>query len=224
LYHISFPNLDEVTGGEVSDDKVDRQPGKEFQRPTLLANEVYWPTHVETWHTPRLSGGLLSDAQFTMRHPVNPGALYSASGSPSRVFAAATFGLESVITAATDAEIAEKNVFKQTTLQIAAARGHERVVEALLERKSVLKDINLSRKDDTFWDLEDPSEHVFWSHGTALQFAFLSNSGSTGVIQALILAGADIKTRNSQGQTPRDMVVRAGRENDLKVLDDYGEK
>jgi hypothetical protein len=111
-----------------------------------------------------------------MRHPVNPGALYSASGSPSRVFAAATFGLESVITAATDAEIAEiaeKNVFKQTTLQIAAARGHERVVEALLERKPVLKDINLSsRKDDTFWDLEDPSEHVFWSHGTALQFAF----------------------------------------------------
>lgn len=114
---------------------------------------------------------------------MNPGALYSASGSPSRVFAAATFGLESVITAATDAEIAEKNVFKQTTLQIAAARRHERVVEALLERKPALKDINLSsRKDDTFWDLEDPSEHVFWSHGTALQFAFLSNSGSTGVI------------------------------------------
>jgi ankyrin repeat protein len=52
----------------------------------------------------------------------------------------------------------------------------------------------------------------------------LSNSGSTGVIQALIRAGVDVETRNSQGQTPRDMVVRAGRENDLKVLDDYGEK
>jgi hypothetical protein len=179
-------------------------------------------TSGETWHTPRLSAGLLLDTKFITRHPVNPGALYSASGSPSKAFAAAIFGLESVITGATDAEIAEKNLFKQTNLQIAAARGHDGVVKALLKRIPVLKDINLSsRKDDTFWDLEDPSEHEFWSHGTALHFAFLSNKGSTEVIEALIRAGADVEARNSQNQTPRDMAVRAGRENDLKVLDDY---
>jgi ankyrin repeat protein len=111
-------------------------------------------------------------------------------------------------------------VFKQTNLQIAAARGHEGVVKALLERKSVLKDIDLSScKDDTFWNLEDSSEHEFWSYGTALHFAFLSNKGSTEVIKALIRAGADVEAQNSQNQRPRDMAIRAGREDDLKVLD-----
>ncbi len=125
-----------------------------------------------------------------------------------------------MVSGATDAEVEEKNVFKQTNLQVAAARGHKEVVKALLERKPVLKDIDLcSCKDDTFWDLGHPSEHEPWSHGTALHFAFLCDQGCSEIIGALVQAGADVKAKNSLSQTPRDMALMVGREDCLKVFE-----
>ena len=191
-----------------------------FQDDRLIRPYSKRPTIIETWNTQTLFTRLSLDAQFVARHPVNPNVLYNADGLPSRVFAAATFGLESVIIVATDAEIEEKIVFKQTNLQVAAARGHEGVVKALLERKTVLKDINVSScRYDTFWDLRHLSEHESWSYGAALHFAFLCDKGGTKIIEALIQAGADVEAKDSTGQTPKDMGIRSGREDYLKALE-----
>ncbi|KAK4691497.1 hypothetical protein P7C71_g5516, partial [Lecanoromycetidae sp. Uapishka_2] len=180
---------------------------------------------IEDWHMLMLtlSNCHVSDAQFVMRHPVKPGALYSTSGPPSRIFAAAAFGIQSVITCATNAELSEKNVFRQTNLQIAAARGHEKVLKELLECKSVREDINLfSPISDTFWDSGDTGEPVYGYvfRGTALHFAVLSSKDNPQIIKAIINAGADLEAKNDRGETARGMALRLGRWNAMKVLDD----
>lgn len=165
---------------------------------------------VQSWHEAP-STTQVSGSRFIARYPVSPGTLYSASGSPSRIFAAATFGFASVITAATDAELAERNVFKQTNLQIAAVRGHLDVVKALLERQCVREDINAHSWNDGVWDAMG-TDRYSRAQGTALHFAELCRRDNTEVIEELVEAGADTEAKNSLGQTPkesRDMLVSA---------------
>ena len=143
------------------------------------------------WHLPKTFTESFSALRFFSRHPVHPAVFYNSSGSPLKTFAAATYGIESVIETATDAEISERNVFNQTSLQIAAARGHLSIVKSLLERPSIRQVINFPAWNDGFWNGRSPHmyPHFQRAKGTALSFAHL-RVDNDAVIDRLILSNA----------------------------------
>ena len=143
------------------------------------------------WLLPKPFTGSFSALRFFSRHPVHPAVFYNSSGSPLKIFAAATYGIESIIETATHAEISDRNVFNQTSLQIAAARGHLSIVRSLLKRSSIRQGINFPAWNDGFWNARSPHMYPNFQRakGTALHFAHL-RVDNDAVIDRLILSNA----------------------------------
>jgi hypothetical protein len=170
-----------------------------------------------------------NQASNTGYHKSNKFVFYSndETVSPSRIFTAAFFGLESVITSAEDAELEELNALNQSSLQIAAARGHLPVVKALLGRNCVRKSINISshcRETNhhmsrsaqqarltykSLFVMDNLGECQATFDGIVLRFAWSGLDFVTQkIVDTLLEAGAGADARNLVNQTYGDKVAK----------------
>ena len=106
---------------------------------------------------------------------------------------------------------------------------HGAYVEAQFENIRLCEHIfRMLHEDDYDYDYwrvyTDEGERVWWldepSNATALHFA--AGGGHLACVEYLVYeAGANIKAKNNQGQTPKDLAVENGRQSVVDFFDSY---
>ncbi len=124
------------------------------------------------------------------------------------------------------ADIEAQDSLGQTPLHMAASRGNASAIGFLLAAGA---DVNARQKGSAFTALHeaaswgdpealralldagaDVNAREVWSNSIPLHFAVQNVRGATGVVAALLEAGADLSVRNNLGKTALEMAVLHG--------------